>query len=106
MDQKKVEGHLRDLETAIRSLGETAKEMNGGIADRPVIGGVLAAAIGISAQLYGVKAVRTVLGDFVSGEASEQFWVMQQQLHDSEKKAAGASDLAKVPSAPGSIPAP
>jgi hypothetical protein len=104
MDQKKVEGHLRDLEAAIKALGETAKEMNGGIADRSVIGGVLAAAVGISSQLYGVKAVRTVLGDFVSGETSEQFWKMQQQLHDQQDKKAG--ELAAVPSAPGSIPAP
>lgn len=105
MDQKKVEGHLRELEAAIKSLGETAKEMNGGISDRSVIGGVLAASVGIAAQLYGVQAVRTVLGDFVSGDASEQFWAMQQKLQDSEKTK-HAPELAAVPSAPGSIPAP
>jgi hypothetical protein len=106
MDQKKVEGHIRDLETAIKALGETSKEMNGGIADKSVIGGVLGCAIGISAQLYGVRAVRTVLGDFVSGEASEQFWAMQMKLHDSEKQKDDGPGLAKVPSAPGSVPSP
>jgi hypothetical protein len=108
MDQKVVEKNIADLEAAIKALGETSKAMNGQAGDRQVIGAVLGASIGIAAQLYGVETVKAILHDFVTGELSAQFWALQSQLHASEKKkdAPEGPGLAKVPSAPGSVPAP
>jgi len=104
-DREKIEKMMRlvaDLERAISALGKAAAEAANGERDAAV-GGVLGAAVGIIAQTYGVDVVKEQLTKFVIGRESEAFWALQRGLVQSEEEQQGEG-LARIPSAPGSVP--
>lgn len=86
IDQKKLTKHIEAVADALKQIGDDSKEVDPNAEHDQVVGAVLATAIGCACQTYGVAKVRSVLGNFVSGSVSEQFWALQQKLHDSEKK--------------------